>query len=423
MDLITHSLALTLLQMKNRTPLIPRAVNIKTRPDRKWKVSYHITDDNGRLKLCHKFFRTKPDAQSFCDQKKAEKVSLGNLAYGLSDDLKREALACGMKLKPYGKTLTDAVAYYIKDLETLHRSVSVKQAANELALREKADGRSARHIQAITQTCALFSKTYGSDIVSTIKTAAVQQWLDNYRTKEGKPLSASSFNTHKRYLSLLFSFSIRRGYAETNPVSRVDFKIIKTKLPRLLSPEDLRSILEAAPETVKPALAVQAFCGLRVAEVARLKWTDFLATGFIQIGSSSAKTSKRRLTPVPKPLFSYLNSVKQTSGYVFGGESGGDIYKLSHALTEVRRAVKNVKWGKNALRASALSYRLAETKDAAATALEMGNSPTVLLRDYRELTTERDAQLWFEIDPSEPQKVLSSKPIKFNAAGKKRKTQ
>jgi integrase len=168
---------------------------------------------------------------------------------------------------------------------------------------------------------------------------------------------------------------------------------------------------------------VQAFCGLRVAEVARLKWTDFLATGFIQVGSSNAKTGKRRLTPVPRACFSYLNSVKQSSGFIFGGDNGGDIYKLSHALTEVRRAVKAVKWENNALRASALSYRLAETKDAAATALEMGNSPTVLLRDYRELTTDRDAQLWFEIDPSEPQKVLSSKPIKFNAAGKKRKAQ
>ena len=422
-DSIAHSPALTLTPMTKRIPLTPRAVNTATRPDRKWKVTYHTTDDNGRLKLCHRFFRNKADAQAFCDQKKAEKVSLGNLAFGLSDDLKREALACCAKLKPYGKSLTDAVGYYIKDLETLHRSVSVKQAAFELEQRSKADGRSRAHTNAIRQILALFSKTYGNSTISTIKTAQVQQWLDKYKTKDGKPLSANSFNTFKRYLSGLFSFSIKRGYTETNPANRVDYKLIKSKLPRLLSPTDLRAILEASPETVRPAVAVQAFCGLRVAEVSRLKWTDFLSTGFIQVGSSNAKTGRRRLTPVPKLLFSYLNSVKQPSGYVFGGDNGGDIYRLSDALTEVRRAVKNVKWENNALRASALSYRLAETKDAAATALEMGNSPTVLLRDYRELTTERDAQLWFEIDPSEPQKVLSSKPINFNAAeNKKRKT-
>jgi hypothetical protein len=54
------------------------------------------------------------------------------------------------------------------------------------------------------------------------------------------------------------------------------------------------------------------------------------------------------------------------------------------------------------MRASALSYRLAETKDAAATALEMGNSPAVLLRDYRELTTEAEASAWFAVDPKSP---------------------
>jgi len=45
-----------------------------------------------------------------------------------------------------------------------------------------------------------------------------------------------------------------------------------------------------------------------------------------------------------------------------------------------------------------LSYRLAETKDAAATALEMGNSPAVPLRDYRELTTEAEGKDWFSVD-------------------------
>jgi hypothetical protein len=72
---------------------------------------------------------------------------------------------------------------------------------------------------------------------------------------------------------------------------------------------------------------------------------------------------------------------------------------LNVALHAVKVACPGIKWGSNALRASALSYRLAETKDAAATALEMGNSPAVLLRDYRELTTEAEAKEWFDVDP------------------------
>jgi hypothetical protein len=37
----------------------------------------------------------------------------------------------------------------------------------------------------------------------------------------------------------------------------------------------------------------------------------------------------------------------------------------------------------------------------------MGNSPTVLLRDYRELTTDLEAKEWFEVNPKNPEgKVL-----------------
>ena len=82
------------------------------------------------------------------------------------------------------------------------------------------------------------------------------------------------------------------------------------------------------------------------------------------------------------------------------------------ALSGVKKACPGVNWASNALRASALSYRLAETKDAAATALEMGNSPTVLLRDYRELTTEAEAKEWFEVNPGEPQGKVATLPKK-----------
>jgi hypothetical protein len=42
----------------------------------------------------------------------------------------------------------------------------------------------------------------------------------------------------------------------------------------------------------------------------------------------------------------------------------------------------------------------------------MGNSPTVLLRDYRELTTEAEAKEWFEVNPGEPQGKVATLPKK-----------
>jgi integrase len=172
------------------------------------------------------------------------------------------------------------------------------------------------------------------------------------------------------------------------------------KTPRLLSPQDLREILAGTPSELKPAVAIQAFCGLRVAEMARLRWSDVLITpegGYIQVGADNAKTSRRRLTPIPAQLVGWICKQRKADGFVY--EVGkGSVDTLHRAEIALRESLSGVEWGRNALRASALSYRLAQTKDAAATALEMGNSATVLLRDYRELTTPAKAAEWFGVE-------------------------
>ncbi len=58
-----------------------------------------------------------------------------------------------------------------------------------------------------------------------------------------------------------------------------------------------------------------------------------------------------------------------------------------------------VGWKVNALRHSYASYRLAQIQDAAKVALEMGNSPQMLFKHYRELVTPDAAGAWFGIVP------------------------
>jgi hypothetical protein len=232
-----------------------------------------------------------------------------------------------------------------------------------------------------------------------------------------------TFNTKLRYLRSFFAFCLKKKYAKGNPAIEVDPKKVTSAVPRLLSPSDLRVILAASDETIRPSLVLQAFCGVRSAELARVEWKDILQSGHLQIGADKAKTAKRRLTPIPSTALRYLLSVRKASGAIFPApkvdawvkelKETGDAPSASEvegrrtdalnvALHSVKAACPGIKWENNAMRASALSYRLAETKDAAATALEMGNSPAVLLRDYRELTTEAEASAWFAVDPKSP---------------------
>ena len=52
---------------------------------------------------------------------------------------------------------------------------------------------------------------------------------------------------------------------------------------------------------------------------------------------------------------------------------------------------------------SFISYRIADVKSADQVALEAGNSPSIIFKHYRELTTEEQAEKWFGILPKEGQ--------------------
>jgi hypothetical protein len=81
----------------------------------------------------------------------------------------------------------------------------------------------------------------------------------------------------------------------------------------------------------------------------------------------------------------------------------GRVFASEHATDRTIAFAKScgVDWPSNCLRHSYATYRLAATHDAARVALEMGNSPAMLFRSYRELTDEETAKDWFAIEPSE----------------------
>jgi hypothetical protein len=55
------------------------------------------------------------------------------------------------------------------------------------------------------------------------------------------------------------------------------------------------------------------------------------------------------------------------------------------------------------LRDSFISYRIAIVQSADQVALEAGNSPSIIFKHYRELTTPKVAEKWFGIMPKEGQ--------------------
>lgn len=406
------------------TPLPQKWAKDAGRPDRAWAVSYHRLNDQGELVLARSYFRSKAEAADFCAERKADKASLGNLAAGLSDDFKREALACADKLRPYGHSLTDAVDAFVRDLELAGASKTVQETLNHHLASARASGCGSRHIDTIESICGAFAADYRARKVSTIKAPEIQAWLESRKVRTGKrkgePLSPTTFNSFKNYLSGLFAHAVDQGWTEGNPMQRVKARKVRERPLRLLSPGDLRSILAAADESLRPILAVQAFCPVRTAEASRLRWEDILPGGHLRIEASASKTGMRRTIPIRDTLLRYLVKRRKPSGYIYGGEAGATPNALVQQIkARVRSALPGVAWGKNAMRASCVSYRLAETQDLQRTALEAGHTPDVLRSKYQQLTTPDEAARWFAVDPDSPQ----AKVIPFLPKMKRRRSE
>jgi hypothetical protein len=109
------------------------------------------------------------------------------------------------------------------------------------------------------------------------------------------------------------------------------------------------------------------------------------------VAASKAKTRRRRLVPISANLKLWLLPYKQESGL---------ICLHTAPQTTARQKAKGIKWAKNGLRHSFISYRLAILHDTARVALEAGNSPEVIFGHYRELVTPEAAQTWFDIRPT-----------------------
>jgi hypothetical protein len=154
--------------------------------------------------------------------------------------------------------------------------------------------------------------------------------------------------------------------------------------------------------------------------MARLRWTHLKNDSTtLYLNRGITKTDEGRTTPIPEAVARYLEKHRPeegNDGFIFKGcrddavkdmsdakEARRDVNRVTRLNVRLNRLKKSVRkhfpWPSNALRASALSYRVQLTGSTDRTAEEMGNSKTILKRTYQELTTEAEAKEWFATDP------------------------
>jgi integrase len=335
-----------------------------------------------------KFFENKAEAETYVQQKEIELLNQGREAVQFPSWLRIQAQQGQERLQSHGKTISDAVDFYVKHLDATQRSAKVSQALNELIENRKASGVSERYRYDLKLRIGRFGKDFGDRIVSTINTAEIDDWLT------GLNLAPVTRNTFRRDLRTFFSFCITRRYCIDNPV-------LKTRKAKevdgeigILSVDQTARLLEAADDTSLPYFAIGAFAGLRPAELQRLHWEEIhWGSKLIEVKAAKSKTARRRFIKLRPNLEKWLRPYRKHHGQICPPG-------LRNLELETRQRAKITDWPANALRHSFASYHLAHFKNAAELALEMGHTNQQMIFDhYRQLVRPREAARYWKICP------------------------
>ncbi|MCW0217648.1 MAG: site-specific integrase, partial [Prosthecobacter sp.] len=163
------------------------------------------------------------------------------------------------------------------------------------------------------------------------------------------------------------------------------------------TPAEMTTMLTAAPKWIIPTLALKSFCGIRTEELFYLKWENIrFEQGIIWLEKKITKKKQSRAVPILPNLKLWLEPYRDEKGSV--AERWSSPQSMTKAWSERAKHV-GVKYKRNAMRNSYISYRLADTKKIQQVALESGNSPQVIQGEYWELVTEAEALAWFSIVP------------------------
>src|SRR2546429_7385680 len=130
-------------------------------PRLKFVVNYRETGKRKRS-----FFETKEQANAFCAFKNAELRKYGIEGSQFSSRLREEAGECVEKLSAYGKTLTEAVNFFVAHLKASEKSCNAAQLVDELVAAKKADGASKRYLEDLDSRLKRFAKDFDGQVVA-----------------------------------------------------------------------------------------------------------------------------------------------------------------------------------------------------------------------------------------------------------------
>jgi integrase len=354
----------------------------------------------GRLagRRLRKFFKTRLEADTYAEQQRIAKANQGAAAFSIDDKLRIEALEARRLLQPYGTSLIEAAKYYIKHAKPKGGQKTMFELVAEVLETKKTAGRRQATVDNYRILFTRFNRSFGQRHVHEVHRDDIENWLDaNVHTRATR-------SVHLNYLSVLFTFAVKRNYCAANPLEGVERPQVTLKPPEIFSVEQATSLLRAAVEhpelELLPYIAIGLFAGLRPTEMTRLDWANVrLDQRVILVNAEASKTSQKRFVEISDNLLAWLQPIARESGPVAPSGLKRRVASACYKTRDYEHG-KIEEWPRDGMRHSYASYHLAKHQNAPQTSLQMGHtSPQMLFNHYRNLVLAADAERYWKVTP------------------------
>jgi integrase len=351
----------------------------KTKKYPAWTVAWRLAGKRER-----KQFADKKEAQEFAQTKAGEIGNGQGNAPSLSPAESAEYTEAKKKLG--GVPLSEAVAFYNRRNPGASKLTPTEITA-ELLASKKSDGMSELHLKDLRVRLGKFCRSFSCPL-SNISGADIDAWL---RTQKG---GGRNRNNYRLVIQNLYSFAKARRHlpADWNELASVPRAREKPGRIQIFTPLEMRTLLGAAAPDLAAFIALAGFAGMRHEEIKRQQWEDIqLRRRHLRVTWVKGNTPANRLVPLPRCAVLWLSPVARVKGAVCTFNASNRLLRLAKGC--------ELKWKKNGLRHSFISYRVAATRNVNQVALEAGTSARKIHSNYLELVTAGDARKWFKICP------------------------
>jgi integrase len=376
--------------MPRRISLLPYATGLKKWP---WRVNLPAGYTNTGKRQRH-FFKSKQEAETFCQAQRIRLDNWGRNCSTLTPAQAEQATAAFQKLAPYNVTLNTVVVDWIARHDFRARSVTFKALFDEFIKKKK--NRSEAYLRGLKYTMPRFAGLHDRNVCD-IRPADIDAEMDG--------MTPAVRNAFLRNLRAVFNFAVKRGWAETNPIAKLDFETVRRGEIVTLTPDETEGLMCAAEKTdidLLPYHALALFAGIRPHELQRLEWRHIdLIEGHIEVTPVVSKTGRRRIIEIESNLAEWLNHYIANQGEAVGGVT--PMSNLRSRLREIRKAAGLNHWTQDVMRHSYASYWLAQHGDINRLTLHMGHeSAHMLWKHYHKAAKRKDAERYWRIIPSPP---------------------